>query len=105
MLGSEKDRQESSLGPCFLSSCQIKQVTLRLENTVQKIAGVYGSSLTILDGVGINLFDSIFFFFSFFFSSYRWVILFLLQLYSHLFLNRNVCFYTWELRLFVEDEL
>lgn len=67
MLGSEKDRQESSLGPCFLSSCQIKQVTLRLENTVQKIAGVYGSSLTILDGVGINLFDSIFFFFSFFF--------------------------------------
>lgn len=42
-------------------------MTLRLENTVQKIAGLYGSSLTILDGVGTNMFDSIFFFFFFLF--------------------------------------
>ena len=81
-------------------------MTLRLGNIVQKIRGVYGSSLIILDGVGATMFDSISFFLSFFLSvSYRWVILFQLQLYSHLLLNRDVCFYSQELRLFVEDEL
>lgn len=90
VLGSEKDGWETSLGPFFLSSCQIEaSVTLRLGNTVQKIAGMYGSSLTVLDGLRTIMLESIslcpssfppflpFSFSSFLLSfSYTWVIMF-----------------------------